>query len=135
VKLYKKMDLVVRAGLESTHETHDASDAPHLHGVGGIEIAEMTRTRPQASYDSGGDHRRENIDEYGDEAFESEDLSPSRRSVGDELGNLENARNDPSRDAALVASETHSEVEMQVQSTAAPYPAPIPRKTHNVIGI
>ncbi len=52
--------------------------------------------------------------EYGDEAFESEDLSPSRRSAGDELGNLGEDEKDPSRGAASVGSETNSEVEMQV---------------------
>lgn len=87
------------------------------------------QAQPRSSYDSGGDHRRESGDamfddtEYGDEAFESEDLSPSRRGVGDELGNPGKGRNEPSRVAALVASETHSEVEMQVRfthSTVAP---------------
>ena len=96
--------------------------------MGGSGDAEVVKARPRASYGTGGDHRRESTDamfddnEYGDEAFESEDLSPSRRSIGNELKNLGKCQEDSSKDAALLALETTSEADMQVRSTAAPEP-------------
>lgn len=63
------------------------------------------------------DHLYRENNEYGDEIFELEDLSPSRPTSGGRgLGSEGKDSNGVSKDAALLALEAGSGVDLQVQA-------------------
>lgn len=53
--------------------------------------------------------------EYGDEAFESEDPSPKRHTGGDELRNVGKGAKDSPKDVALPAFDNSSGPELEVR--------------------
>lgn len=79
----------------------------------------MTKAQPPVSFDSGGDRGGANTEygennKYGDDAFESEDLSPTRCLSGDELRKVEKGAKD-SGSAALPAFDNNSDLELEVR--------------------
>lgn len=87
----------------------------------------MAKAQPPDSYGSGGNRGGANTsemlddleggtNEYGDEAFESEDISPIRRTSGDELRRHVGKRTEDSgKDDSLPAFDNSSDPEMELE--------------------
>lgn len=88
----------------------------------------MSKAQPPVSYDSGGERGGANTtssamfddlegqnNEYGDDPFESEDLSPIHRHSGDEPRNIAEGAKDSGKDAALPAFDNGSDPGLELE--------------------